>query len=269
MVRSVATTISVVLGSLVLVFGLSGCDAGIDISARLQGDISRLEKLSEFGELSDLGDLAEPNPDIRSIFTSTGSVYRVIDASVDHALIAVWRVTPPEGESVGDFREFTASACASLDRKGTTVTSTVVDCPHPLAEFAPSAESEFWTRNAASIELAVASAHQLNSDLRWLLFHVDGGGYRSDEAVSISDVAHTIDSAELSTVTGSVDATTTALQQHDNHVTGTITITASAPDETDTQSKTTATVCFALDLDLAARAADHHSNWTPVTETRC
>lgn len=267
--RSAAGSAFTILGVLALALALTGCDARIDISARLQDDISQLEKLPEINELTDFNDLTDPGPDIRAVFTSTGSVYRVIDATEDHALLAVWRVSPPEGRSVEDLREVTASACASLDRKETTVTSAVVDCPHPLVEFAPSTEPESWARDAASTELAIISAHRLNADLRWLLFHVEGGAYRDDEAVSISDVSHTIDAADLSTLTGSVDVTINDLSLHDDRVTGSMTITASAPDQTDTRTKTEATVCFAVDVDLTARATGQYDNWVPITETRC
>ncbi|TFB89112.1 hypothetical protein [Cryobacterium luteum] len=266
------TWLGVALGGITLAALFSGGDGRAEICAELSESIPEIAGFSEVSTMADLREFNEPSADLRARFTSSGEVYRVIDSSVDRARIALWRRDVP-GPGPGPYssdpeRGFSTeeivvgTACASIERTGHKVTSTPVDCPHPLAAWSPPTEVASWTRDAAAAWVVQVSVSSLNQDVRWLLFHSSDGSQPRHELVDADAVVDVIKKARLSSADTSVRVAVGDVSQEGSRITGKVRIAAYAPEEANTTAKSASTACFILDVDL--QLFDQYGSWEPL-----
>lgn len=243
--RSVVAVLTMVL--------LSGCGFGSDadeVSTILRADILRHVPALGIEQVSDWRRLDRPSAELRESFEGAGAVYRVIEADVDRAALAVWQTRSIGAQPFEEERSATGIGCVALERRPGSIISAVIDCPSDRVEAQPRSSDTSWGRDSEALSNAEAiSTASIDAEVRWLMTR-DAGGVPRTTPSTLDQIVASAHSAWLS---DGQSFTLDNVRQQGRKVTGMVTAHASGLDPVDTRRTVRATACAELAVDLDER----------------
>lgn len=252
-----------------LLSGCSGADADRwTVSRRLRAEAPSLAH--GFRDVRDLRQLTEPSAVAREFFERQSMVYRVIEASPDSAVLAVWIRAAPAAEPFNRNRTAVGSTCVSVVRTAEDVVTQAIACPHRLADDLPAWEAAYWGRDAESRAAVDSVREDLSFALWWALARNADGTQPRTESRNADDLAAVIDQVGRDRRGGPEPATIEVIDlvEQAGAARGRVRVGATARDLTRVGATTVATGCFDVEVDLTARPADRQT-WYAVRPAPC
>lgn len=231
---------------------LSGCghlsSGPAEVSERIRGSLlPSIGAFSGVDQLPDWRGLDRPTAELREYFDDQRATYRVINASSDFAELAVWQTGPPTGEPFNANRIVTGTGCVALQRQSVSITSTVIDCPSPLAQTQPPSTDLSWGRDSEAMRrAAVLIDGSVDQDVRWLMTKEADGLPRT----TTRTLDQVVVAVHLAAVSEGESVILSGVQQQGRIVTGVVTAHASGVDPVDTLRTEQARACSTMTVDL-------------------
>lgn len=228
---------------------LSGCvttDGPAYVSDLLnEYDLPALARDPSLAAVADWRTLKKPSEEIRQDFALNGSTYRVASTTRDSAHLVVWKTDETGPEPFNANRIATGFGCVHLQRRPPAIRAKVEDCPASVPETAESYDTS-WGRDANAVARAVGGDGDAQSEVSWLMHHVEGGMPRTtapDPALIISAVRRVVRDP-------STDASLEDVAVNGQTLSATLDVTVTAPDAIDPAASQRARACFAMKVEL-------------------
>lgn len=241
---------------------LSGCvttDGPAYVSNLLEEyDLPALARDPLLAAVADWRTLKDPSEVIREDFARTGSTYRVASATRDSVHLVVWKTDATGPEPFNANRIATGFGCVHLQRRAPAIWADVEDCPASVPETAESGYTS-WGRDADAVAAAASGYTDAESEVSWLMHHVEGGMPRTtapDPSLIIDAVRRVIrqPDTEASLKDVAVDGQT---------LSATLDVTVTAPDAIDPAASQRARACFAMTVELDLSDTNGYFSPTP------
>lgn len=228
----------------------SGCtlSGSAETSSRMRTSLlADVGAFAGFDRVSDWRHLDRPTPQLRRYFDGHNSTYRVIDADLDTAELAVWQTLPPGPEPFNANRIATGTGCVALHRQSRSVTSEVINCPSPLVGTQPRSTDTSWGRDSEAMHrAAVVIEGSIDQEVRWTMTRELDGTPRTTPRT----LEHVVAAVQRAMPADGEGFALTDVRQHAGTVTGLVTAHASAVDPVDSRATVRAEACMLLTLDL-------------------